>query len=507
MTTLTAGRVFGLAKRFVGASEGMTVRFSPLPSKSAGPVRFFSHVPCGLLKSEQTAMLDDWPPDRRADFTTASTTTQKMLHNMLPPTPLAAPLERQSNLGTTAPPGKSQTIRDTHATSQTQGTIQRQMTAQAAVAEFALMPMDPLTRERSALEANPMTDRHNNKPPPALPQNERRRDTRVSPLKGKTTNTTAHAATAECAPMSMDPPTHERSALHANPGTDRHSNKPLSALLQNERQRDTKVSPLKTETEDTLTGKVTPPSINAASPSRSYWKRHSKHGITNMDHTKQRKGVLLTHGPLYGRRDTRVSPLKGKTTNTTAHAATAECAPMSMDPPTHERSALHANPGTDRHSNKPLSALLQNERQRDTKVSPLKTETEDTLTGKVTPPSINAASPSRSYWKRHSKHGITNMDHTKQRKRVLLTHGPLYAHERDLTDPHLREQINNTATTTIPRGNAALTGQTQTTSNHPPENAGDMLRYIHTQTVSPSPHPNLRNVTNARLGGGGFPWH
>ena len=124
MTTLTAGRVFGLAKRFVGASRGTAIRFMcPLSSKSAGPVRYFSHVPCGLLKSEQTAMLDDWPPDRRDTHATASTTTQSLLQEMLAAVPLAVPPERQSNPGSTAPPGKSQTLRDIHTTTQTHITI------------------------------------------------------------------------------------------------------------------------------------------------------------------------------------------------------------------------------------------------------------------------------------------------------------------------------------------------------------------------------------------------
>ena len=77
MATLTAGKVFRLAKRFVEASRGTAVILTgPFLCNSAGPVRF-THGPCGLQEQKQTAAPFDRPPDRRTNaliLTTIRTT-------------------------------------------------------------------------------------------------------------------------------------------------------------------------------------------------------------------------------------------------------------------------------------------------------------------------------------------------------------------------------------------------------------------------------------------------
>ena len=111
MATLTPGRVFHLTQRFVLASRGTMVRLTaPLSRNSVGLVRP-THGSCGLLKTEQTAGLNEWPPDRREIDENASPHPQSLLQQAISAVTLTATPERQRNQLQTAPPGQSQTYR------------------------------------------------------------------------------------------------------------------------------------------------------------------------------------------------------------------------------------------------------------------------------------------------------------------------------------------------------------------------------------------------------------
>ena len=189
MATQTAGGVFQLATRFVGASGGRAFRLTtPLRRDSAGPVRF-THGSCESL-SKQTAELIDWPPDRRDTRTNASPITQKLLQRLISAPPPTAALERQRYQIQTAPPEQSQTYRASHKSDDSlKGITQNTPETQAAGPSDTFT--SPQTHKRDNPHARPQTNRCLDQPLPApLSQNKRKRALAVSPPKA-TANTSA----------------------------------------------------------------------------------------------------------------------------------------------------------------------------------------------------------------------------------------------------------------------------------------------------------------------------
>ena len=168
MATLTAGRVFHLTHRFILASRGTMVRLTaPLKSKSAGLVRP-THGSCGLLKTKQTAGLNDWPPDRHDIDKNANPHPRSLLQQAISAVTLTTTPERQRNQLQTAPPVQSQTYKNPcEPDGKNRSTTQKQTETQT------IGPPDTCTTsqtpERNYPQNRSETNRHLSKPPPAPP--------------------------------------------------------------------------------------------------------------------------------------------------------------------------------------------------------------------------------------------------------------------------------------------------------------------------------------------------
>ena len=323
---MTAGRVFCLAKRFVGASRGTAVRLS-VPPKASLRVRCdTTHVPCGLLKSEQTAMLNDRPPDERYIYTIASPPTQRFLKEMLAEVPLTVPTERQTYCSPTAPPRQSQTHRNLHTT----------------------------------------TQRHTT-----------------------TTLTTTHVAEAERAPVPTVSPAHEHNIVHCDMNTDHYKHRPLPPPLpmsQNERRRDTLTSPFKEKTNHTV--KATPPLRCPATTCGYHGHTVSQTCESHRYEASQICSLTDVQAPqIRSPTDTRFSQIYGLTVIRPFEYTTSERAPVPTDSQAHKHNTTHCDMNTDHYKHKPLPPplpLSQNKRRRDTLASPFKETTNHTV--KTTPP-------------------------------------------------------------------------------------------------------------------------
>ena len=186
MATLTPGRVFHLTQRFVLASRGTMVRLTaPLSRNSVGLVRP-THGSCGLLKTEQTAGLNEWPPDRRDMDKNASPHPQSMLQQAISAVTYTATPERQRNQIQTAPSGQSQTYRTPcEPDKEDRSTIQKPTGARTTgPPDTCILSRIP---ERNLPQARSETDRHMSKPPPAPPmsQSKGRRPPTSSPRGAK----------------------------------------------------------------------------------------------------------------------------------------------------------------------------------------------------------------------------------------------------------------------------------------------------------------------------------
>jgi hypothetical protein len=154
---------------------------APLSRNSVGLVRP-THGSCGLLKKEQTAGLNEWPPDRRDNHTNASPLSQSLLRQSISVVTPTATLERQRYQVQTTPPGQSQK----HITPCESDDNHRSMTKKPTETQAA-EPPDTFTILQT-LECNyphtrSETNRYLNKPPPApMSQNKRRRSPINSPL-------------------------------------------------------------------------------------------------------------------------------------------------------------------------------------------------------------------------------------------------------------------------------------------------------------------------------------
>ena len=155
---------------------------APLSRNSVGLVRP-THGSCGLLKTEQTAGLNEWPPDRRDIDKNASPHPQSLLQQAISAVTLTTTPERQRYLNQTAPPEQSQTHHRTHHESDESQRDMIQKPTETLTAEARDTLTDPQTNERKCPHDISQTNRCHNKPLSApLPQNERTRAPEDPPL-------------------------------------------------------------------------------------------------------------------------------------------------------------------------------------------------------------------------------------------------------------------------------------------------------------------------------------
>ena len=193
MATQTAGRVFQWATRFVGTSGGMAVRLTtPLSRISAGLVRF-THGPCGVLKSKQTATPIEWPPDRRIFDMNASPFRPGALQHLIDSDTTTIHPERLECLNQTAPPRLSQTANKMLRPNENRED-ETQTTAETQIAEPTRALSDLPTHERSPPQDNLQTclttDRCKNKSHLAPLSQNKREQALADPTPEVSTNTT-----------------------------------------------------------------------------------------------------------------------------------------------------------------------------------------------------------------------------------------------------------------------------------------------------------------------------
>ena len=235
MATLTAGGVFRLAKRFVEASRGTTVRLtSPFICISAGPVRF-THGPCGVQKLKQTAESIDRPPDRRTNDLILATIRMTDLEFREICEPRTNAMREPDKLDLTAgePPHRTE-IRTEHGTREAGETIQT--TRDADEARRTNAPATPPAHERNPPHRSMETNRCKNKPPTPLWTQSKRLQAPGSPSSEATVNPSEKATPPPEDSVPAKRPNPQHKVPHENVRqTNRCKDKPPPPPLDTER--------------------------------------------------------------------------------------------------------------------------------------------------------------------------------------------------------------------------------------------------------------------------------